>query len=42
MVDAIGAAGGIGADKDAVGAQAYLDALAPILARVGRQADGPV
>jgi hypothetical protein len=42
MVDAIGAAGGIGADKDAVGAQAYLDALAPILARVSRQADGPV
>ena len=38
MVDAIGAAGGIGA----VGAQAYLEALAPILARVGRQADGPV
>ncbi|MFL5793018.1 MAG: sugar isomerase domain-containing protein [Actinomycetota bacterium] len=42
MVDAIGAAGGIGADKDAVGAQAYLEALAPILARVSRQADGPV
>ncbi|MFL6101985.1 MAG: sugar isomerase domain-containing protein [Actinomycetes bacterium] len=42
MVDAIGAAGGIGADKDAVGAQAYLEALTPILARVSRQADGPV
>ncbi len=42
MVDAVSAAGGIGAHKDAVSAQAYLDALAPILARVAAQADGPV
>ena len=43
MVDAGGAAGGgTGAPESAVGAQAYLDALAPIMARVSRQADGPV
>ena len=43
MVDADRAAGGgTGARWGAVGAQAYLDALAPILAKVGRQADGPV
>jgi uncharacterized phosphosugar-binding protein len=34
--------GGTGARGGAVGAQAYLDALAPIMARVGRQAGGPV
>jgi uncharacterized phosphosugar-binding protein len=43
MVDAGSAAGGgTGAPGSAVGAQAYLDALAPIMARVSRQADGPV
>jgi uncharacterized phosphosugar-binding protein len=43
MVDAGGAAGGgAGAPGSAVGARAYLDALAPIMARVSRQADGPV
>jgi uncharacterized phosphosugar-binding protein len=43
MVDAGRAAGGgTGAPGSAVGAQAYLDALAPIMARVSRQADGPV
>ena len=43
MVDAGSAAGGgTGAPEGAVGAQAYLDALAPIMARVSRQADGPV
>jgi uncharacterized phosphosugar-binding protein len=43
MVDALGAAGGgAGAREGAVGAQAYLDALAPILAQVARQAGGPV
>jgi uncharacterized phosphosugar-binding protein len=44
MVDAVSAAdgGGTGARGHAVGAQAYLDALAPILARVGQQAGGPV
>jgi uncharacterized phosphosugar-binding protein len=43
MVDARGAAGGgSGAPGSAVGAQAYLDALAPIMVRVGRQAGGPV
>ena len=43
MVDAISAAdGGTGAPGSAVSAQAYLDALAPILARVGQQASGPV
>jgi uncharacterized phosphosugar-binding protein len=43
MVDALSAAGGgAGAGEGAVGAQAYLDALAPILARVARQAGGPV
>jgi uncharacterized phosphosugar-binding protein len=39
MVDAGRAGGGPGS---AVGAQAYLDALAPIMARVGEQAGGPV
>lgn len=43
MVDAISAAGGgTGAPGSAVSAQAYLDALAPIMARVGQQASGPV
>jgi uncharacterized phosphosugar-binding protein len=42
MVDAGRAAGGTGAAGSAVGAQAYLDALAPIMARVGEQAGGPV
>ena len=43
MVDAVTAAGGgAGARGDAVSAQAYLDALAPIMARVGEQAGGPV
>ena len=43
MVDAGSAAGGgAGASASAVGAQAYLNALAPIMARVSRQADGPV
>jgi uncharacterized phosphosugar-binding protein len=43
MVDADSAAGGgTGAPGSAVGAQAYLDALAPIMARVAEQADGPV
>jgi uncharacterized phosphosugar-binding protein len=43
MVDGASApAGGTGAPGSAVGAQAYLDALAPILARVSQQADGPV
>jgi uncharacterized phosphosugar-binding protein len=43
MVDAGSAAGGgAGASASAVGAQAYLTALAPIMARVSRQADGPV
>jgi uncharacterized phosphosugar-binding protein len=43
MVDAGSAAGGgTEAPGRAVGAQAYLDALAPIMARVSRQADGPV
>ena len=43
MVDAISAAGGgTGAPGSAVSAQAYLDALAPIMARVGQQAGGPV
>jgi hypothetical protein len=44
MVDAVSAAdgGGTGARGVAVGAQAYLDALAPIMARVGEQAGGPV
>jgi uncharacterized phosphosugar-binding protein len=43
MVDAGSAAGGgTGASASAVGAQAYLNALAPIMARVSRQADGPV
>jgi uncharacterized phosphosugar-binding protein len=43
MVDAISATGGgTGAPGSAVSAQAYLDALAPIMARVGRQASGPV
>jgi uncharacterized phosphosugar-binding protein len=44
MVDAVSAAdgGGTGAREHAVGAQAYLDALAPILAKVSQQAGGPV
>lgn len=42
MVDARSAAGGTGAPGSAVSAQAYLDALAPIMARVSRQAGGPV
>jgi uncharacterized phosphosugar-binding protein len=44
MVDAVSAAdgGGTGPRGGAVGAQAYLDALAPIMARVGEQAGGPV
>jgi uncharacterized phosphosugar-binding protein len=42
MVDARSAAGGTGAPGSVVSAQAYLDALAPIMARVGRQAGGPV
>jgi uncharacterized phosphosugar-binding protein len=41
MVDAGSAAGG-GAPGSAVSAQAYLDALAPIMARVSGQAGGPV
>jgi uncharacterized phosphosugar-binding protein len=36
------AGGGAGAPGSAVSAQAYLDALAPIMARVSRQAGGPV
>jgi uncharacterized phosphosugar-binding protein len=44
MVDAVSAADGGGTDPGgaAVSAQAYLDALAPIMARVGEQAGGPV
>jgi uncharacterized phosphosugar-binding protein len=43
MVDAGSAAGGgAGTPGSTVSAQAYLDALAPIMARVSRQADGPV
>jgi uncharacterized phosphosugar-binding protein len=43
MADAGSAAGGgTRASASAVGAQAYLNALAPIMARVSRQADGPV
>ena len=43
MADAGSAAGGgTGASASSVGAQAYLNALAPIMARVSRQADGPV
>jgi uncharacterized phosphosugar-binding protein len=43
MVDPRSAAGGgTGALGSAVSAQAYLDALAPIMARVSRQAGGPV
>jgi uncharacterized phosphosugar-binding protein len=44
MVDAVSAAdgGGTGAPAGAVSAKAYLDALAPILARVSEQAGGPV
>jgi uncharacterized phosphosugar-binding protein len=43
MESAGGAAGGgAGGPGGAVSAQAYLDALAPIMARVGRQAGGPV
>jgi uncharacterized phosphosugar-binding protein len=36
------ASGGTGAPEGAVSARAYLDALAPIMARVSEQADGPV
>jgi uncharacterized phosphosugar-binding protein len=43
MVDAGSAAGGgAGPPGSVVSAQAYLDALAPIMARVSRQAGGPV
>jgi uncharacterized phosphosugar-binding protein len=42
MVDAGSAASGTRATGSAVGAQAYLDALAPIIARVSGQAGGPV
>jgi uncharacterized phosphosugar-binding protein len=44
MVGAVSAVGdgGAGGPGDAVGAGAYLEALGPILARVGGQADGPV
>jgi uncharacterized phosphosugar-binding protein len=44
MADAVRAAdgGGTGAHGSAVSAQAYLDALAPIMARVSQQAGGPV
>ena len=43
MVDAGSAAGGgTGAPGSAVSAQAFLDALGPIMARVSRQADGAV
>src|SRR5918992_2259819 len=44
MVDAVSAAdgGGGGTPGSTVSAQAYLDALAPIMARVGAQAGGPV
>ena len=44
MVDPVSAAdgGGTGGRRGAVSAQAYLDALGPILAKVKRQADGPV
>jgi uncharacterized phosphosugar-binding protein len=42
MVDARSAAGGTGTPGSVVSAQAYLDALAPIMARVSRQAGGPV
>ena len=41
MVDAVSAAGG-GTPGSTVSAQAYLDALAPIMARVAAQAGGPV
>ena len=44
MVDAVSAAdgGGTGAPRGTVSAQAYLDALGPIMARVSEQAGGPV
>ncbi|HEV2917621.1 MAG TPA: SIS domain-containing protein [Actinomycetota bacterium] len=44
MVDAVSAAdgGGTGPRGGAVSAQAYLDALVPIIARVSEQAGGPV
>jgi uncharacterized phosphosugar-binding protein len=44
MVDPVSAAdgGGTGSLRGAVSAQAYLDALGPILAKVKQQADGPV
>ena len=41
MMDAV-SAGGTGALGSAVSAQAYLEALTPIMARVGEQAGGPV
>ena len=42
MVDAVSAADGGGTPGSTVSARAYLDALAPILARVAAQAEGPV
>jgi uncharacterized phosphosugar-binding protein len=44
MVHSVGAVGdgGTGASGGAVSAQSYLDALAPIMARVSEQAGGPV
>ena len=42
MVGAVRADGGIAGPGGAVGARAYLDALAPILAGVSEQAGGPV
>ena len=44
MVDAVSVAdgGGTGAPRGTVSAQAYLDALGPIVARVSEQAGGPV
>jgi uncharacterized phosphosugar-binding protein len=42
MVDAVSAADGGGTPGSTVSAQAYLDALAPIMARVAAQAGGPV
>ncbi len=42
MVDAASTADGGGTPGSAVSAQAYLDALAPIMARVAAQAGGPV
>ncbi len=42
MVDAVSAADGGGTPGSTVSAQAYLDALTPIMARVAAQAGGPV